>query len=142
MPVEKGNKVKIEYTGTLEDGTVFDSSEKHGKPLEFEAGAGLVIPGFDKAVLGMEKDEEKEVTIKPEEGYGERKEELVKAVPRDKMPKEVEPKEGLMLIMATPDGHQIPTKIVKVEDTTITLDMNHPLAGKTLKFKIKVIDFS
>lgn len=141
MPVEKGNKVKIEYTGTLEDGTVFDSSEKHGQPLEFEAGTGLVIPGFDNAILGMEKGEEKDVKIKPEEGYGERREELVKDVPKDKLPKEVEPKEGMMLVMATPDGHKIPTKIVKIGDTTITLDMNHPLAGKTLNFKIKVVEY-
>mgnify|MGYP000061845617 CR=1 FL=1 len=69
--IVKGNKVKIEYTGTFEDGTVFDSSEKHGKPLEFEVGAGQVVPGFDQAVEGMEEGEEKEITIKPEEGYGE-----------------------------------------------------------------------
>lgn len=142
MPVDKGNNVKIEYTGKLDDGTVFDSSEKQGKPLEFEVGAGVVIPGFDNAILGMEKGEEKEFKIEPNEGYGDRNEELIKEVPKDKMPKEVEPKEGMMLIMATPQGQQIPTKIVKVGDETITLDMNHPLAGQTLNFNIKLVEYS
>ena len=76
MKVEKGKKVKIEYEGKLDDGTVFDSSKKHGQPLEFEAGSGKVIKGFDNAVMGMEKGEEKEVKIKPDEAYGEKKDEF------------------------------------------------------------------
>ncbi len=139
MAVEKGNKVKIEYTGSLEDGTVFDSSEKHGKPLEFEAGTGKVIKGFDDAVMGMEKDEEKKVTIPAEDAYGERKEDLLKDIPRDKLPKE-ELKEGMTLIMTLPNGAQMPAIIHKIEENNVVLDLNHPLAGKTLHFKLKVVD--
>ena len=71
MVVKKGSKIKVEYTGSFEDGEVFDASEKHGEPLAFEAGAGMVVPGFDAAVIGMEVGEEKSVTLKPEEAYGE-----------------------------------------------------------------------
>ncbi len=143
MSVEKGNKVKVEYEGKLEDGTVFDSSEKHGgKPLEFEVGTGQVIPGFENAVVGMEKGEEKEVTIKPEEAYGEPRDDLIKKVPKEQLPKEQEPKEGMVLMVGLPNGAQIPAKIVGIDDKEVSLDLNHPLAGKTLIFKIKVVDFS
>ena len=138
MPVKKGDKIKVEYTGTFEDGTVFDASEKHGKPLEFEAGAGTVVPGFDNAVIGMEEGEEKEVTIQPEDAYGHPNPEMVKKVPRDQLPKE-ELKQGMMLIMNLPNGMQFPAKISEVGDSEVTLDLNHPLAGKVLKFKIKVV---
>jgi len=143
MPVEKGNKVKVEYEGSFEDGTVFDSSNREGtqKPLEFEVGAGQVIKGFDDAVIGMEKGDEKEVTIQPSEGYGDINSELLKKFPRSSLPEDQEPKEGMMLIMTAGNGQQIPAKIAKVEDTEVTIDLNHPLAGKVLKFKIKVIDY-
>lgn len=141
MPVKKGDKVKIEYTGTLEDGTVFDSS-KDREPLEFEVGSEKIIKGFDDAVMGMEKGEEKEITLKPEEAYGEPKDELIKKFPRDQVPTEQELKPGMMLALATPDGRQFPAKIVDLDDKELTLDLNHPLAGKTLKFNIKVVEIS
>lgn len=141
MPVKKGDKVKVEYTGKLEDGTVFDSSE--GKePLEFEVGSGMIIKGFDDAVTGMEKGEEKEITLKPEEAYGEPNPQLMKKVPKEQLPKEPEPKVGMMLALGTPDGKQIPARIAEIGDKEVTIDINHPLAGKTLIFKIKVVDFS
>ena len=140
MKVEKGNKVKVEYEGKFDDGSVFDSSKTHGKPLEFIAGEGHVVPGFDNAIVGMEKDEEKEITIKPEEGYGPINAELSKEVPRDQLPKDQEPKMGMMLAVGLPNGQQVPATITKVSDDKITIDLNHPLAGKTLHFKIKVID--
>tara|TARA_Y100000310_G_scaffold285539_1_gene309083 strand:+ start:99 stop:530 length:432 start_codon:yes stop_codon:yes gene_type:complete len=142
MAVEKGNKVKVEYTGTFEDGTVFDSSEKHGQPLEFEAGSGKVIPGFDNAIVGMEEGEEKEVTIEPKDAYGEPNPELLKKIPRDQLPKEQEPGVGMMLMMSLPNGAQMPAKIAEVNDTEVTLDLNHPLAGKVLKFKLKVVSIA
>lgn len=142
MSLKEGSKVKIEYTGTLEDGTVFDSSERHGQPLEFEIGKKQVIPGFEAAVIDLAVGEEKEITIPPSEAYGELNDQLMQKVPRDKLPKEQEPKEGMLLMMKTPDGQQFPAKIVKVEETEITLDLNHPLAGKTLKFKIKLVETS
>lgn len=142
MAIKKGDKVKIEYTGTLEDGTVFDSSEKHGQPLEFEVGSGKIIPGFENAVEGMEKDEEKEITLKPEEAYGEPNEQLIREIPRDQLPPDQEPKEGMVLAVGLPTGQQIPARIIEVSEDKVKLDMNHPLAGKTLKFKIKVIEVS
>jgi len=139
MPIEKGNKVKIEYTGTLEDGTVFDSSERHGKPLEFELGAKQVIAGFENAVLGMEKGQEKTVKLAPSEAYGDYNPQLVKKVPRDQLPKD-ELKPGMVLGMKLPNGAQLPARIVDINETEATLDMNHILAGKTLNFRIKVVD--
>jgi len=136
--VKKGDKVKIEYTGKLADGAVFDSSE--GKaPLCFEVGSGKVIPGFDKAVEGMKLDEKKTFTLPVDKAYGPARPELAQEVPRDKLPKEPEPKEGMMLVMQTPDGRQMPAKITKVADDKVTIDLNHPLAGKELTFEIKVV---
>jgi FKBP-type peptidyl-prolyl cis-trans isomerase 2 len=142
MAIKEGDKVKIEYTGTLEDGTVFDSSEKHGKPLEFEVGAKQIIKGFENAVVGMEKGEEKEFKLQPEEGYGPHNPQLIKKVPRDKLPPEPEPKAGMMIALGTPDGKQFPARITEVTDAEITIDLNHPLAGKVLNFKIKVVEIA
>ncbi len=142
MPVKNGNKVKVDYTGTLEDGTVFDSSEKHGKPLEFEAGSKQVIPGFDEAVVGMNKGEEKSIVIPPEKAYGQPDDRLVKTLPKNQLPPGVEPKAGMILGVTLPNGMQFPARIMEVNDAGIKLNLNHPLAGKTLKFKIKLVDFS
>ena len=142
MPVKQGDKGNVEYTGTFDDGTVFDSSEKHGKALEIEVGAKQVIKGFDDALVGMEKGEEKDIKLKPTEAYGDYNPELIKKIPREQLPKEHEPKEGMMLVMGLPNGAQIPAKIKEVTDKEITVDLNHPLCGKTLNFKIKVADIS
>ncbi len=139
MEVKKGSKVKIHYTGSLDDGRVFDSSE--GKdPLEFEAGSGKVIKGFDAAVMGMKKDEEKEVKLKPEDAYGERNDELKQKVPKEKIniPGEIKP--GMTLAVTSPDGQQFPVQVLEVEDENIVIDLNHPLAGQNLNFKIKIVD--
>jgi len=139
MPVKKGDKVKIDYTGTLEDGTVFDTSE--GKqPLEFEVGAGMVIKGFDAAIEGMEKGEEKEITLQPADAYGDHNPGLLKKIPRDKLPEGQDPKPGMMLALNTPDGKQFPAKITEVDEKEVTIDLNHPLAGKVLNFKVKLIE--
>ncbi len=139
MAAKKGDKVKVEYTGTLEDGTVFDSCE--GKePIEFELGSGKVIKGFEDAVVGMEKGQEKELELEPADAYGDPNPQMVKEVPRDKLPQDKEPKEGMMLLLSTQDGRQIPGKIVEVTEQAVKLDLNHPLAGKKLKFRIKLVD--
>jgi FKBP-type peptidyl-prolyl cis-trans isomerase 2 len=142
MNVKKGDKIKVEYTGTFENGEVFDASEKHGQPLEFEVGAGQMIKGFDEAVVGMAKDEEKEITLKPEEAYGDPKPELIQKVPRDKLPAEPEPKVGMMIGVGFEDGRQMPATITEITDKEVTIDLNHPLAGKTLNFKIEVVEIS
>jgi FKBP-type peptidyl-prolyl cis-trans isomerase 2 len=140
LKVKKGDTIKVEYTGTLEDGTVFDASDKHEKPLEFEVGAGMIIKGFDEAVIDMEKGEEKEITLQPSEAYGEPNPDLVKKVPKDKMPKDPELKPGMMIGMQLPNGQQIPAVVKEVDDEAVTIDLNPPLAGKVLKFKIKILD--
>lgn len=140
--VKKGDSIKVEYEGRFEDGTVFDSSKKHGTPLEFKVDSGQVVKGFDDAVTGMEVGEEKEFTIKPEQAYGEYNEKLKQKVPKDKLPPGHEPKEGMVLLLSTPQGQQMPVRIVAVNENDVTLDMNHPLAGKTLIFKIKILEIN
>jgi len=139
MVVKKGDKIEVEYTGTFDDGTVFDSSTHgdHSHPISFEVGAGQVVPGFDKAVIGMKVGEEKEFHLEPNEAYGMPKPELSRKVPRDKMPEGV--KEGLMIGIQLPDGGQMPAVIKEVSEKEVTIDLNHPLAGKALNFKIKVV---
>ncbi|MFH1590186.1 MAG: peptidylprolyl isomerase [archaeon] len=139
MVIKKGDKVKIEYKGTFDDGTVFDDSAKHGKPLEFEIGAKQVIPGFEKSVIGMKKGEEKEFKLSPEEAYGTPNPDLVKAIPKDKLPKEPEPQVGMVLVMRSPEGQEIPARIARVSKDTVSIDLNHPLAGRNLNFKIKIV---
>lgn len=141
MTVEKGDKVKVEYEGTFDDGTVFDSSKhgEHSHPLEFEVGAGNVIPGFDSAVIGMKEGEEKDVVIEAKDAYGEYKEELTKEIPRDMLPKDDRVKEGAMLMMANPQGQQFPVVVKELKEDRAKIDFNHPLAGKKLHFKIKVV---
>ncbi len=142
MSIKKGDKIKVDYEGKFENGEVFDSSKHgdHAHPIEFEVGQGQVIKGFDEAVVGMEKGEEKKFEINPDEGYGEYREELKKDIPKDALPKEQEPKEGMMLMLSAPDGRQFPAKIEKVEEDKIIIDLNHPLAGKKLFFDIKIVD--
>lgn len=141
MNVKKGHKVSVEYEGRLESGEVFDSSSHgdHSHPLEFEVGSGQVIKGFDDAVMDMKLNEEKEFKIKPEEAYGNQDSNLMKEIPRNVLPKDQNPEEGMSLVMKTKDGHQLQARIAKVTKDTVTLDMNHPLAGKTLIFKIKLV---
>ena len=139
MKANKGNIVKIEYTGKLEDGTVFDSSKNHDKPLEFEVGSGHIIEGFDKAIVGMEKGDEKEITLKPAEAYGEINTELFKKIPKEQFPKDAKLSVGMMLEMSSPDGLKIPVIIKEIGDKEITIDLNHPMAGKTLIFNVKVL---
>ena len=140
--IKKGDKIKVEYEGKLEDGTVFDSSEKVGKPLEFEVGSGQLIRGFDDAVIGMKKGEEKEVKLKPEDAYGQPNPQLLKKIPKEQLPADKELKPGMILGLSLPNGAKMPAIIKEVTDKEITLDLNHPLAGKTLTFKIKIIDIS
>ena len=108
MAIKEGSFVKVEYTGSFDDGTVFDSSKKHGQPLQFQVGMKQMIPGFEKAVIGMGVGEEKEVILKPEEAYGQVNEQLIQKAPRDKVPSEI--KVGMVLGMNLPDGKQIPSR--------------------------------
>ncbi len=136
-----GDTVKVDYTLTLEDGSVFDTSEG-AEPLEFEIGAGQMIPGFEKAVIGMKSGESKKVTLKPEEAYGDRDEQLTAVVDRSELPAEMVPEVGLLLQAQGEDGSISVVTITAVTDTTVTIDGNHPLAGKTLTFDIKLVEIT
>ncbi len=139
MPIKEGSHVKIEYTGTLEDGSVFDSTDEQGSPLEFQVGANQVIEGFEKAIVEMKLDEEKEITLKPEEGYGPRQDDMVRDIPKENMPAD-ELEKGMTLMATLPTGMQVPVTVVEITDDTVKIDLNHPLAGKTLNFKLKVVE--
>ena len=144
MAAKTGDKIKVEYEGRFENGEVFDSSSHgdHSHPLEFEVGAGEVIAGFDEAVAGMNINEEKEITISPEKAYGLKNDKMVKEFPRNSLPHDHEPKEDMIIVLATPDGQEFPAKITKVTSDKVTLDLNHPMAGKTLIFKIKLVSIN
>jgi FKBP-type peptidyl-prolyl cis-trans isomerase 2 len=133
-----GKKVRIHYTGTLDDGSVFDSSEGRD-PLEFTVGSGQIIPGLDRAIDGMATGEQKTVTIPATEAYGEYQAEARQDVPREQIPADIPLDPGTMLNMQTPDGRQIPVQVAKVTDSTVTLDANHPLAGKDLTFAVELV---
>ncbi len=139
-PIKKGDQVALHYQGTFDDGIVFDSSEVSGRPLIFKVGAGQVIPGFEKAVLGMKKGEEKTFRVTPAEAYGEHNPDLLKEVPRGTLPKEADIKVGMMLGMKLSTGATLPVKVVKVTTEKVTMDVNHPLAGKALNFKIRIVE--
>lgn len=140
--VQTGSKVKIDYEGKLDDGAVFDSS-KGRMPLEIKVGEGNLIPGFEDALVGMQEGEEKEIRIMPEDAYGPVHPQLVQKIPRNVAPKEVEPKLGMVIGLKNPKtGQTIPARIAEVTPKDITIDMNHPLAGKALNFKIKIVQIA
>ena len=138
MTAKNGDKVKIEYTGTLDDGTVFDSNVEHGNLLEFEVGSGHVIKGFDDAILGMKEGEEKQFSIAPAEAYGEHDPTLIQKVPKEIFPQDAELVSGLLFETGLPTGEKVPAMITSIEGGIVTVDLNHPLAGKRLNFKIKL----
>ena len=136
---KSGDTVRIHYTGTLDDGTQFDSSSGR-EPLEFALGGGQVIPGFDSAVDGMTVGESKNVTIAPDDAYGQRHEQLVQQVPRDILPEDMEPAVGMQLQSQSPDGQTMNLIVTEVLEETITVDANHPLAGQALTFAIELVE--
>lgn len=139
MAATSGDTVHIHYTGTLADGTTFDSSDGRD-PLEFTLGEGQVIPGFEEAVTGMEEGETQTVTIDSEKAYGERRDDMVMEINRDRLPEELEPSVGDQLQLSLPDGRRIPVRVMAVADETVTIDANHPLAGRDLTFEITLED--
>ena len=137
MPIKKGNKVKLHLSGKLKDGRVF-AITKAKEPLEFEAGAGEILPGIDDEVIGMEENEEKKITLSPGMGFGERKEELIKKVDKNVFKGE-KAKIGQRINMQMEKGRTVSAEVIEIEADKITLDLNHPLAGKELMFEIKVV---
>jgi len=162
-----GDKVTVHYTGTLEDGSVFDSSEgsveqqhdhecccssnksdgggcgseREGtEPLEFVIGAGQLIPKFEAAVIGLEPGESVTVSIPADEAYGQRAEEMVAVLERSEIPADINPEPGHQMEVILEDGSPLPVLVTEVTETTITLDGNHPLAGRDLTFAIRLVD--
>jgi peptidylprolyl isomerase len=135
---KSGDSVKIHYTGTLDDGTQFDSSAGR-EPLAFDLGSGQVIPGFDKAVDGMSVGESKSVNIVAEDAYGPHQAQMVQEVPRSALPEDMEPTEGMGLQAQSPDGGVANLVVTSVQEDSITVDGNHPLAGKALNFDIELV---
>ena len=134
--MKNGDKVKVHYTGTLDDGTVFDSS--NGKePLEFTIGNNEVIAGFENAIKDLELNQEKTIKIMPEEAYGNKNEQLIITVPRERFPPQIEV--GGRLVLKGPEGQHIPAVVSEVNSDGVMIDLNHPLAGKDLTFKVKVV---
>jgi peptidylprolyl isomerase len=139
--VESGHFVSVHYKGTLQNGEVFDTSEgRH--PLEVEMGAGQIIPGFEEALMGMSLNEKKVFTLDPEDAYGQKDESLTHSFPRADVPAEINPEVGQTLALSSPEGRQFPAMITEVDDEKVVVDLNHPLAGQTLTFDIKVVGIS
>jgi peptidylprolyl isomerase len=136
--VKSGDTVAIHYTGTLLDGSTFDSSDGR-EPLEFEVGSGQIIPGLDGALPGMAVGDKKVVKIGSEDAYGPINPEMRQAVPREGIPADIPLEVGVQLQMQTPDGQAMPVMVVEVDEATVTLDANHPLAGKDLQFDIELV---
>jgi peptidylprolyl isomerase len=136
---KEGDTVKVHYTGSLKDGTVFDSSLKR-ESLEFTLGRGSMIAGFEKAVYGMKVGQSKKVTIPAAEAYGPYNEEMIMTFSRNKLPAGLSPKVGDHLSMRGGDGNTTMVKVIKVTEAVITLDANHDLAGKDLIFEIRLVE--
>jgi len=134
-----GDTVRVHYTGKLEDSTVFDSSLER-EPLEFTLGEGTIIPGFEEAVRGMHVGQSKTVTISPEEAYGPHLDEMVLVIEREQLPPELNPAVGQQLQMQQQDGRVVIVLVTDVSEATITVDANHPLAGKDLTFEIELVE--
>lgn len=135
-----GKKVKVHYTGTLDDGTKFDSSIDRGEPLEFVCMAGQMIPGFDKAVESMNIGDTITVHLEPSEAYGERSEEAIQTIPLANIPGAEDLPVGETVFLQGPNGQPFPAKVAAMDDTTVTFDMNHELAGKPLNFEIELLE--
>lgn len=139
VQVKAGDTVKVHYSGFLDDGTIFDSSLER-EPFEFTLGQGMVIPGFEDAVVGMDVGDTKTVNIPTDQAYGPYRDELLVAVERSQVPPNIEPDVGVELQIRTPEGTVTNVTITEMDENSITLDANHPLAGQDLIFEIKLVE--
>lgn len=137
MPIQEGNKVSLDYTVSVE-GSVIDSSDDHG-PLEYTHGQGKIIPGLADRLEGLKEGDEKSFEVPPKEAYGNPNPDAQKEFPKSSLPDDVEPKVDMLLQVQDTNGQTRPVKIKEVKDNSIVLDLNHPLAGKTLNFEVEVL---
>jgi len=136
---KNGDNVSVHYTGTLDDGTKFDSSHDRGEPINFTIGAGQMIAGFDSAVDGMSIGESKTVTLTPDQAYGEANPDAIQVVPKDQFPDDFEFITGGVVQGQYPNGQMFRATITEVAEAEATVDFNHPMAGKTLNFEIELV---
>lgn len=134
-----GDKVKVHYTGKLGDGTVFDTSDGR-EPLEFTIGSGEVIPGFEQAVVGMNPGEQLSSDVAAEDAYGERRDDLVFALEREQLPEELDLEVGQRLQLRQQDGNTFQVTVADLDEQSVTVDANHPLAGRELTFEIELVE--
>lgn len=137
--VADGMVVTLDFTLTLSDGEVADSTEGE-MPLRFIVGQGQLLPGLEDAMLGMTVNEEREITLRPEDAYGEWDEEALEEIDRSELPEDVELEEGMPLEVTDTEGETYEASVYEVREDSVVLDYNHPLAGETLNFSVKVID--
>jgi peptidylprolyl isomerase len=138
---KNGDNVKVHYTGKLDDGTIFDTSADR-EPLEFTIGKGQLIPDFEQAVIGMNPDESKTIQIPSDKAYGPYRDEMLMKVDRSNLPENLDPKVGQRLQMRHPNGQTAIVAVIEVNDSQVTLDGNHPLAGKDLTFDIQLAEIT
>ncbi|MDG1038419.1 MAG: peptidylprolyl isomerase [Polaribacter sp.] len=137
--VKENNTIKVNYTGKLSNGQIFDTSE--GKePIEFVLGQGRLIPGFEKGLIDMKLNEKKTIEIAKDQAYGDVNDNLIKEVNKTELPQDMEPKVGMGLVSKSPDGKEINLMVVEVKDESIVIDGNHPLAGHDLIFDVEVVE--
>ena len=134
-----GDTVRMHYSGSFADGTQFDSSQGRD-PLEFQLGPGQIIPGLDNALQGMAEGDTKQVVVEPAEAYGDRDPARIQAVPREQIPDHIPVDPGTQLQMQTPDGQTLPVIVTEANDSEVTLDANHPLAGQQLTFDVELVE--
>ena len=139
--VETGHFVKVDYTGKLDNGEVFHTTQ-NAKPVEIEVGAGRLIKGFEEALVGMEANEKKSFDLTAEEGFGPRDENMMQTFNRADLPNDFQPKIGDVVALSTPQGGQVPAKVKEMDDEKITVDLNHPLAGQALSFDVEIIEIN
>jgi len=157
---KNGDKVRVHYTGTLEDGSIFDSSEDtedmcgdecedegcgcgvahHDSPLEFVIGSGMLLPKFEAAVVGLEPGQSVTVKIAADDAYGQRAEEMVATIQRSEIPADMNPQVGDQMEVVLQDGSPMPVMVTDATESAITLDANHPLAGQDLTFEIRLVE--
>lgn len=138
-PAKHGDTVRVHYTGKLADGTIFDSSLNE-EPLEFRIGEGQVIPGFEEAVIGMNPGQSKITKVRADKAYGSYREDMVLVMDRNQLPAHIQPEVGQQMEMRHEDGQVFVVTVTDVSESSVTLDANHPLAGKDLRFDINLIE--
>ncbi len=135
-----GDRIRLHYKGTLDDGTEFDSSAER-EPIEITIGRGHIIPGLENALMGMAEGDTKRVTLEPENAFGTYNPQLMQTVERDSIPAKIKLEIGTVLEAKNEKGDLTPVKVVEFSDKNVTVDINHPLAGEALTFELTLVDF-